>query len=60
MKDALQKLESESDQQRNHNLLLENHLEDLRSSLVHCFINIEIPGIDSPPSINTIDAYMSK
>ncbi|EDV25719.1 uncharacterized protein TRIADDRAFT_23407, partial [Trichoplax adhaerens] len=60
MKDALQKLESEAEQQRNHNILLENHLEDLRSSLVHCFTNIEIPGIDSPPSINTIDAYMSK
>ncbi|XP_070537426.1 high mobility group protein 20A-like [Ptychodera flava] len=60
MKSAVEKLEVEAVQQRNHNMALQQHLEALRGSLTSNFAHVPLPGSNELPSMNTIDNYMTK
>ncbi|ESO85095.1 hypothetical protein LOTGIDRAFT_196090 [Lottia gigantea] len=60
MKQAIDKLEVDSVQQRNSNLALQNHLDNLRSTLTSHFSTIPLPGTNEIPSLDTIDTYMGK
>lgn len=57
---AKAKLEEETVQQRCHNQALMQHLEQMRSTLVEGFSQIPLPGEKEGPTLQTIDAYISK
>lgn len=44
MKAAISKLEVETVQQRNNNLALQQHLDNLRATLTANFANVPLPG----------------
>lgn len=44
MKTAIEKLEAETNQQRNNNVALQQHLDHLRTTLASSFSNIRLPG----------------
>ena len=60
MKQAIQKVEVETTQQRNTNVVLQHHLDGLRETLTHGFSNLPLPGTNEVPSEETIDNYMTK
>lgn len=60
MKQAIEKVEMETAQQRNTNSVLQQHLEGLRETLTHGFCNLPLPGTNEVPTGETIDSYMTK
>ncbi|CAI9735779.1 Hypothetical predicted protein [Octopus vulgaris] len=60
MKHAIEKLELEAVQQRNHNMALQCHLNTLRTILTTNFANVRLPGTNEVPTLETIDSYMAK
>lgn len=44
MKNAIEKLEVETLQQRNNNLALQQHLDNLRATLAASFASLPLPG----------------
>ncbi|XP_006824510.1 high mobility group protein 20A-like [Saccoglossus kowalevskii] len=60
MKSAVEKLEVEAVQQRNHNVALQQHLDALRTALTSNFAHVPLPGTNEVPTLNTIDTYMTK
>ncbi|XP_033725522.1 high mobility group protein 20A-like isoform X1 [Pecten maximus] len=60
MKQAIEKLEVESVQQRSSNMALQGHLDGLRASLTSHFSSTPLPGTGELPTIDTIDSYMAK
>ena len=60
LKQAIEKIEMETNQQRNANMVLLNHLSNLRTALVQAFANLVLPGTNEVPTIDTIDSYMTR
>lgn len=60
MKQAIEKLDVESVQQRSSNMALQGHLDGLRTSLTSQFSTTPLPGTGETPTLDTIDAYMAK
>lgn len=60
MKAAIERLQVETVQQRNSNMALQQHLENLRSKLTTSFANFPLPGTNDVPTLETIDVYMAK
>ncbi|XP_013415091.1 high mobility group protein 20A [Lingula anatina] len=60
MKQAIEKLEVDAVQQRNNNMALQQHLENLRSILTTNFAAVPLPGSNEVPSLETVDTYMAK
>lgn len=60
LKQAIGKIEMETNQQRNTNLVLINHLSNLRAALVQAFENLVLPGTNEVPTLDTIDSYMTR
>lgn len=60
MKQAIERLEVESVQQRTSNMALQGHLDGLRTTLASHFSSIPLPGTGELPTVDTIDAYMAK
>ncbi|KAL0269094.1 UNVERIFIED_CONTAM: hypothetical protein PYX00_006929 [Menopon gallinae] len=59
-KTAITKLEEETVQQRCHNQALQQHLDQMRVTLTDAFGEIELPGDNERPTLQTIDSYMVK
>ena len=60
LKQAIAKIEMETNQQRNANMVLHNHLSNLRAALVQAFANLVLPGSNEVPTLDTIDSYMAR
>ncbi|XP_790476.3 high mobility group protein 20A [Strongylocentrotus purpuratus] len=60
MKEAIDKLEAETVQQRNTNMALQSHLQQLRATLTASFAGVPLPGSNEVPSLTTVDSYMTK
>lgn len=60
LKQAIGKIEMETNQQRNANMVLLNHLSHLRAALVQAFANLVLPGTNEVPTVDTIDSYMTR
>lgn len=60
LKQAIGKIEMETNQQRNSNMVLFNHLSNLRAALVQAFANLVLPGTNEVPTLDTIDSYMTR
>ena len=60
LKQAIGKIEMETNQQRNSNMVLLNHLSNLRAALVQAFGNLVLPGTNEVPTLDTIDSYMTR
>ncbi|XP_071488338.1 high mobility group protein 20A-like [Diadema antillarum] len=60
MKEAIDKLEAETVQQRNTNVALQSHLQQLRATLTANFAGVPLPGSNEVPSLTTVDSYMTK
>ncbi|CAL1547882.1 unnamed protein product [Lymnaea stagnalis] len=60
MRQAVERLELEAQQQRQTNQALHVHLEALRSCLTSSFSSVPLPGSGELPTIETIDTYMAK
>lgn len=60
MKTAVEKLETEAVQQRNTNMSLQQHLQQVRQTLTMSFAGVPLPISNEVPTLNTIDSYMTK
>lgn len=60
MKQAIEKLEIDTVQQRSTNMALQGHLDALRTTLTNNFASIPLPGTNEFPTLESIDAYMTK
>ncbi|XP_074647164.1 high mobility group protein 20A-like [Tubulanus polymorphus] len=60
MKQAIEKLETESNHQKTQNLSFRQHLHSLRSTLTTNFSAVPIPGCNELPRMDTIDTYLAK
>jgi len=60
LKSAVNRLEVETDQQRNNNMALQQHLESLRRSLLQAFRNIPLPDTKELPTLMSINSYMTR
>ena len=60
LKQAIGKIQTETDQQRSLNMVLLNDLSNLRTALVQAFANLVLPGTNEVPTVDTIDSYMTR
>lgn len=60
LKQAIGKIETETDQQRSVNMVLLNDLSNLRAALVQAFANLVLPVTNEVPTVDTIDSYMTR
>jgi len=60
LKQAIGKIEMETNQQRNSNMVLLNHLSNLRAALVQAFGSLILPGTNEVPTLDSIDSYMTR
>lgn len=60
LKHTIGKIDLETAQQRNANLVLEQHLNSLRSALTESFSNLLLPGTGEVATMENIDSYMTK
>ena len=60
LKQAIGKIEMETNQQRSTNMVLVNHLNHLRAALVQAFANLALPSTNEVPTLDTIDSYMTR
>ncbi|KAL7634189.1 UNVERIFIED_CONTAM: hypothetical protein RMT77_015518 [Armadillidium vulgare] len=60
MRSAVEKLESETNQQHTKNASLKQHLNTLRRNLTNAFSTVSIPGTNETPTEETVDNYISK
>ena len=60
MREAVERLESETEQQRGQNAALQLHLEQLRALLAERFAGVPLPGCAEPLTPDTVDAYLAK
>ncbi|XP_059144533.1 high mobility group protein 20A-like isoform X2 [Physella acuta] len=60
MRQAVERLEVEAQQQRQTNQALQAHLEALRACLTSSFSSVPLPGSGELPTLDTIDTYMAK
>ena len=60
MKQTIEKIDVETAQQRNANLVVEQHLQSLRSALVEAFSDLLLPGTGEVATGDNIDTYMTK
>ncbi|XP_043212366.1 high mobility group protein 20A-like [Amphibalanus amphitrite] len=60
MREAVERLESETEQQRGQNAALQLHLEQLRALLAERFASVPLPGCSEPLTPETVDTYLAK
>ena len=60
MREAVERLESETEQQRGQNAALQLHLDQLRALLAERFAAVPLPGCAEPLTPDTVDAYLAK
>uniref|UniRef100_A0A1B6KX33 HMG box domain-containing protein n=1 Tax=Graphocephala atropunctata TaxID=36148 RepID=A0A1B6KX33_9HEMI len=60
MRAAVDKLTLETQMQLNHNNLLRNHLQHIKSSLAVGFSNLPLPGTKETATLQNIENYMNK
>lgn len=60
MRQAVERLEVEANQNRQTNQALAAHLEALRSCLTTAFGSVSLPGTGELPTLETIDSYMAR
>ncbi|XP_037090388.1 high mobility group protein 20A-like [Pollicipes pollicipes] len=60
MKEAVERLESETEQQRGQNSALQQHLDQLRALLSERFAAVPLPGCPEPLTPDTVDVYLAK
>ncbi|KAG7176741.1 High mobility group protein 20A-like 3 [Homarus americanus] len=58
MKCTVDRLESETSQQRSNNAALQQHIETLRRTLTKAFMTLPLPGSQEMPTEESIDSYM--
>ena len=59
MREAVERLESETEQQRGQNAALQLHLEQLRALLAERFAGVQLPGYTDALTPETVDAYLA-
>lgn len=60
MRAAVEKLETETAQQRHNNRALQQHLAALRNALARSFATLPLPGTSETATLENIDNYMAK
>ncbi|KAK7096435.1 high mobility group protein 20A-like [Littorina saxatilis] len=60
MRQAVERLETETSQMRSSNTALHTHHHALNNLLTQRFSNLPLPGTKEYPTLDTIDSYMSK
>lgn len=60
MRAAVEKLDTETAQQRHNNRALQQHLASLRAALARSFAAVPLPGTNETATLENIDNYMAK
>lgn len=60
MREAVERLEAETELQRGQNQALQQHLQQLRALLAERFAAVPLPDCPEPLTVDSVDAYLAK